>query len=318
VKTTLFFVGLLVFLFGVLAFRADDPTSVEELGERLFFDPILSLDSSIRCGSCHLPDFAFADTLPFSKGVGGRLGKRNTQSITNMSARAHYFYDGRAATLEQQIMMPVLDTLEMRASAALIETRLRRHSGYQRWFQTLYHSDPSVGLLAAAIAAYIRTLETSDTPFDRYMQDKPGGMSDDAVKGREIFMQKGKCFDCHFSPDFTGDEFRNIGLYNEKNFNDKGRFGQTLNPQDLGKFKVPGLRNVAVTAPYMHNGQFKTLREVIDYYDNPDAFVPNSINRDSLLARPLGLSEEEKSQLLAFLHALTDDRYNRQKKAPQR
>jgi cytochrome c peroxidase len=143
-------------------------------------------------------------------------------------------------------------------------------------------------------------------------------MSDDAVKGREIFMQKGKCFDCHFSPDFTGDEFRNIGLYNEKNFNDKGRFGQTLNPQDLGKFKVPGLRNVAVTAPYMHNGQFKTLREVIDYYDNPDAFVPNSINRDSLLARPLGLSEEEKSQLLAFLQALTDDRYNRQKKAPQR
>jgi len=131
------------------------------------------------------------------------------------------------------------------------------------------------------------------------------------VRGREVFMNKGKCFDCHFSPDFTGDEFRNVGLYTGKErFADSGRFEITKDSADLGKFKVPGLRNVAVTAPYMHNGMFKTLEEVIEFYDQPDKFVTGSINRDTLV-RPLNLTPQEKSDLKAFLEALTDQRFLR-------
>jgi cytochrome c peroxidase len=163
--------------------------------------------------------------------------------------------------------------------------------------------------LAIALAAYIRTLETSDTPFDRWMQDKPKPMSEAAVRGREVFMVKGKCFDCHFSPDFTGDEFRNIGLYNGRDLKDPGRFTVSRDSADLGKFKVSGLRNVSVTGPYMHNGMFATLEEVIDYYDNPDRFVQNALGRDTLLARPLNLTQQEKTDLKAFLDALTDGRF---------
>ncbi len=121
--------------------------------------------------------------------------------------------------------------------------------------------------------------------------------------------KKAKCFDCHFSPDFTGDEFRNIGLFDQHQFVDRGRFDVTKDSADLGKFKVPGLRNVAITPPYMHNGMFNTLEEVIEYYDNPFKFVANPINADSLMQKPLGLTKEEKSDLVAFLHALTDLRF---------
>ena len=120
-------------------------------------------------------------------------------------------------------------------------------------------------------------------------------------------MKKGKCFDCHFSPDFTGDEFRNIGLFNgHKKFNDVGRFAISNDSADLGKMKVPGLRNIALTAPYMHNGMFQTLEEVVDYYDNPSKFIQKSINMDTLLQKPLNLSRKEKEALVTFLHALTD------------
>ncbi len=302
------------FIFAVLAillfsFAKQPISKVEKLGERLFFDPLLSLDSTVSCASCHIPQFAFSDTARVSRGVGGRLGRRNAPGITNMSARPHFFYDGRALTLEQQVLMPIQDTLEMRATPDLVTERLRRHKEYGAAFEQLFGKQADMKSLAVALAAYIRTLETPDTPFDRWMQDKPNPMGEAAVRGREIFMNKGKCFDCHFSPDFTGDEFRNIGLYNGKDLNDTGRFAITRDSADLGKMKVPGLRNVAVTAPFMHNGMFKTLEDVIDYYDNPNAFVHNSIGRDSLLAKPLGLTVQEKSDLKLFLEGLTDEQF---------
>lgn len=302
------------FVFGLLAsllfaFAKMPPLSVEQLGEQLFFDPVLSLDSTISCASCHIPQFAFSDTATFSRGVGGRLGRRNAQGITNMTARPHFFFDGRALTLEQQVLLPIQDTLEMRATPELVIGRLRQHPDYSKAFMQLFGRQADIESLAVALAAFVRTLETSDTPFDRWMQEKPGGMSDAAVRGREVFMNKGKCFDCHFSPDFTGDEFRNIGLFNGKDLNDAGRFAITRDSADLGKFKVPGLRNVAVTAPYMHNGMFRTLEEVIDYYDTPDAFVNDAIGRDTLLAKPLGLTAQEKTDLKIFMEALTDDRF---------
>lgn len=300
---------LLPLILLALAFALPGPEDPAQLGERLFFDPILSVDSTVSCASCHLPAFAFADTATVSRGVGGSLGRRNTPGITNMLSRSHFFYDGRAATLEQQVLMPIQDPLEMKASLPTLLKRLKKHPFYGPAFKKLNRRAPTEQDLAAALAAYVRTLETSDTPFDRWTQGKPGGMDAAAVRGRKIFMKKGKCFDCHFSPDFTGDEFRNIGLYNGRDLHDTGRFAITGDSTDLGKFKVPGLRNVALTAPYMHNGMFKTLEAVIDYYDQPNLFQPHAIGRDTLLAQPLGLTTEEKMDLKVFLEALTDDRF---------
>lgn len=298
----------------LLAFAERPLQTVEQLGEQLFSDPILSLDSTISCASCHIPEFAFCDTAIVSKGVGGRLGRRNSPGITNMAARPHFFYDGRAASLEQQVLMPIQDTLEMRATLELVTNRLQSHPDYAPAFQRLFGRAADAEALASALAAFVRTLETSNTPFDRWMMGKPGGMGEAAVRGREIFMNKGKCFDCHFSPDFTGDEFRNVGLFTGyRNHADRGRFEVTGDSTDLGKFKVPGLRNVALTAPYMHNGMFQTLEEVIAFYDSPNQFVPGAFNRDTLLDMPLNLSQEEKDDLKTFLEALTDDRFVRRK-----
>ncbi|MBN8680732.1 MAG: cytochrome-c peroxidase [Chitinophagales bacterium] len=306
-RITLAVFSTLILMLFAFAAPLDTP---EKLGEKLFSDPILSQDSSLSCASCHIPEFAFCDTALVSKGVGGRLGKRNSPGITNMTAREHFFYDGRAATLEQQVLMPIQDTVEMRATLPQVLERLRRHPEYDAAFRRIYGAPADQEKLASALAAFVRTLETSNTPFDRWMMNKPGGMSEAAVRGREVFMKKGKCFDCHFSPDFTGDEFRNVGLYTgRRNLADRGRFDITKDSADLGKFKVPGLRNVAVTQPYMHNGMFQTLEEVIEFYDQPNQTVPGGFNRDTLLNTPLNLTQQEKADLKTFLEALTDDRF---------
>jgi cytochrome c peroxidase len=284
-----------------------------QLGEKLFFDPILSRDSTISCASCHRPEHAFADVTPTSKGVFNRMGGRNTPSCMNMTNRNLYFWDGRAETLEEQAMGPIENPVEMDLPLTLAVKRLKANPYYYNSFINVFGKKPSKELLAKAIADYERTLETSKSPFDRYMrEDDKTAMSESAKRGLDIFNGKGKCFDCHFGIDFTGnDQFRNLGLYNGKDLNDKGRYDVTGKESDLGKFKVPGLRNIAMTAPYMHNGMHKTLMEVINYYDEPDKFVKNSINRDSLLNKPLGLTEAEKKDLENFLLALTDDRFKK-------
>ncbi|NCX95706.1 MAG: cytochrome-c peroxidase [Chitinophagia bacterium] len=288
------------------------PVTKPQLGKQLFFEKALSLDSTVSCGSCHIPAYAFADTVPFSKGYLGRLGKRNTPSAMNVSARSFLFADGRAESLEQQVHFPVGDSNEMNFSLQGAVQRLNSDSNYQRAFKALYGGVATGARIEDAIAAFERTLETSHTPLDRYMAGNKKAMSAAAIRGRTLFMsKKAKCFDCHFSPDFTGDEFRNIGLFDGETWNDSGRYVITHNRADIGKFKVPGLRNVAATAPYMHNGAFKTLKDVIEYYDNPLRFVPHPINADSLLAQPLHLTAAEKSDLLQFLLALTDDRFKR-------
>ena len=298
---------LLACLAAITAFSPNnEPEDAVQLGQMLFNDPILSSDRSIQCASCHLPEFSFADTATVSKGVGGALGTRNTPAITNMSARASFFWDGRAATLEQQVLMPIQTENEMNLPISIAVERLREDEQYRKYFKKVFRQKPDSTNLAAALAAFVRSLETGSTPFDRYVHRNKTAMSESAVRGRVVFMNKGKCFDCHFTPDFTGDEFRNIGLFNGSTLNDTGRYGVTKIESDKGKFKVPGLRNVALTAPYMHNGQFKTLKEVIDYYDRPDDFKLHSIGRDSLLNKPLDLTPTEKEDLEAFLHALTE------------
>ena len=287
------------------------PNSREELGRQLFFDPILSVDKSLSCSSCHKPEFAFADTLPFSKGVNGNFTKRNTPSAMNVAYREAYFWDGRVATLEEQALFPIENPVEMNLKIEEALKRLNADENYKTAFKKIYNAEVDKKNLGDALAAYERTLETSGTPFDRFAKGDSTAISESAKRGQLVFNFKGKCFDCHFGPDFTGDEYRNIGLFNGKELNDAGRYSTTKNKEDKGKFKVPGLRNASVTGPYMHNGMFKTLREVIDYYSEPEKFVKGSINVDPLTAKGVYLTEFEKQDLEAFLISLTDSSFSK-------
>lgn len=281
------------------------------LGKALFFDNILSKDYTLNCGSCHKPEFAFADTVQFSVGVDGKIGTRNTPSVMNMSARGELFWDGRAKDLEDQVKFPIENPLEMNLPYDSAVARVASSKLYRSLFNKIYHQAPNHDNIALAIAAFERTLETDNTPNDRWLNDEENsGMTAQMIRGRDLFTSdRTRCFDCHFTPDFTADEYRNIGLFDGKALNDSGRIVVSKDPKDLGTFKTPGLRNVAVTAPYMHDGSFKTLREVIDYYDEPGKFMIGSINRDTILPKKIGLTEAEKDDLEAFLHSLTDDQF---------
>ncbi len=281
------------------------------LGEKLFFDNILSSDRSINCGSCHIPAFAFADTAALSIGVGGAIGNRNAPSVMNVAFRDSVFWDGRAHSLEDQVVFPVENLDEMNLPFDSAVARIQGVKEYQKLFKKIYQSKPNRKNIIQAISAFEKSLETEDTPNDRWLNDdEPSGMTAQMIRGRELFTgTKTKCFDCHYTPDFTSDEFKNIGLFDGKALNDSGRYNVTKRVEDIGKFKIPGLRNVAITAPYMHNGMFKTLREVIDYYDDPIQFVKQPYAIDSLMPRKIGLTEQEKEDLIAFLESLTDDRY---------
>jgi cytochrome c peroxidase len=290
--------------------KLKEPHSASELGELLFFDPILSADSTISCASCHKPQFAFADNVPLSFGLDSLKGNRNTPSAMNLGERFFFFHDGRAESLEEQAKGPIENPIEMNLPLTVAIERLKRHQQYNDFFIRLFKRRATKEDLTFVLAEYERGLETADTPFDDYMSEiDTHSFSESAKRGRLIFNQKAKCFDCHFGPDFTADQFRNIGLFDGDNLNDSGRYLITKKTEDIGKFKTPGLRNVLVTAPYMHNGMFKTLKEVIDYYDNPNKFVSNAINRDPLLSKPLNLSQQEKKDLETFLIALTDRRF---------
>ncbi len=302
-KKIIFFIFLVAI---VLGFQNDEITEAQ-LGEKLFFDPILSADNLTSCANCHRPEFAFADTSAFSIGFQGEKTERNTPSVMNMLSRPYFFYDGRAATLEEQIFHPIRNPKEMNLSIVDATKRLNNNNLYKKYFKKIYRHKPDSLHLGKAIAAYIRTLESTGTaPNDLYQKKDFKAMSASQIRGRKLFLVKAKCFDCHYTPDFTGDEFRNIGIFDGKKYTDTGRFAITKDSADLGKFKTPGLRNVALTAPYMHNGMFKTLEEVIEYYDNPYKFIAKPINIDTLLQKSLGLSKEEKSDLVDYLKALTD------------
>ena len=286
------------------------PTSIEELGELLFNDSLLSRGNQVSCSSCHKAQYAFADNTPVSFGVDSSKGGRNTPSAMNLVGHNFYFWDGRSETLEDQTVGPIENPVEMDIPLSEVVRRLNAHPQYRQFFVSLFGHQADKQSIAIAISTYENSLSTSNTAFDNYMNGKDTTQFTAAAKrGRNIFNVKGKCFDCHFGPDFTVDQFKNIGIFNGKNINDSGRFVVTRNLNDIGRFKVPGLRNIALTAPYMHDGRFKTLKEVIDYYDEPDKFISNSINRDTLLKKPLALTTQEKQDLEAFLVSLTDKQF---------
>lgn len=301
--------GLAVYFALVVAALAGAPADRAALGERLFFDPILSRDRTVSCASCHQPEHAFADHVAFSAGVRGQLGTRNTPSAMNGAGRLEFFWDGRATSLEEQALGPIVNPREMDLPLAEAVSRLAADPDYAATFTRLFHGPVTEKSLAAALAAFERTLETANSPYDRFIAGDDSALTPAAARGRLLFIGKANCASCHSGEDFTADRLKNIGLYNGKDLNDPGRFAITQDPAHLGLFKIPSLRNVAVTAPYMHNGAFQTLREVVDYYNNPDAIVKNPLNRDKALDVKLNLSPAEVSDLVAFLESLTDDRF---------
>ncbi|MBL7696812.1 MAG: cytochrome-c peroxidase [Chitinophagaceae bacterium] len=297
--------------FGKVVSTENNEMDKESLGKLLFSDPILSKDYTISCASCHKPEFAFADTSAVSLGVGGKKGARNTPTAMNLSLSKSFFWDGRAATLEEQVLKPIENPDEMDLSVAVAIERLSNNSLYRDYFKKVFNAAPTKENLAGAIAAFERTLETSDSPFDNWkFSDDSLAVSAEARAGFVVFNGKGNCVKCHFGADLTANEFRNIGLFNAKNLRDSGRAVISGNASDIGKFKTSSLRNVAITAPYMHNGMFKTLEEVVDFYNDTKQFVADAVNKDSLLMEPLGLTAKEKSDLVAFLRSLTDKRFS--------
>jgi len=299
----------------LLSFSFDEKTSKTSskaaLGELLFNEKILSLDSSVCCASCHKPEFAFADTATFSIGIYGKLTSRNTPSVLNMKNRPYYFWDGRAQSLAEQSLMPIENPDEMGLPIKEAVARLNQSEKYRQLFKKIFRQLPNEKNLAQAIAAFEETLETVDSKFDDW-SNNISELSESEERGRELFVgNKAKCFDCHSMEDFTDDNFKNIGLFNGKEANDTGRYRITKNLSDIGSFKTPGLRNIAVTPPYMHDGRFKTLEQVVSYYNTPFMFVDDPVNMDAVLMKPLGLTQQEKKDLVAFLKTLTDKAYQK-------
>ena len=313
---------ILFFIASILAFilllsagfneNISDITTKAALGKKLFSEKILSKDSSVSCASCHKPSFAFADTMAFSIGIAGKPTKRNTPSVLNMKNRPYYFWDGRAASLEEQALMPIQNPDEMGLTISDAIERLNNNPIYKLLFKRIFNQPVTAKNLSAAFAAYEQTLETVDSKFDDWSNNLKK-LTASEERGRQLFIgSKSRCFNCHFQEDFTDDNFKNIGLFNSIELNDSGRFKISKEKTDMGKFKTPGLRNIAVTAPYMHNGMFRTLEEVVAYYNDPAKFVSNAINIDPALTKPLGLTTKEQNDLIAFLKTLTDKKYYKQ------
>lgn len=280
------------------------PTALRvELGKRLFFDPILSRDSSISCGSCHFRALGFADNKVVSPGIAGRLGFRNAPILTNLIYRENFFFDGGVPNLELQVVAPIEDTAEMDFHLGGVVERLARHPEYAPLLEKAYPGKPLTFALTRAIASYERTLLSGQSAFDRYYyQGDSSALNGQEKRGWQLFQDKG-CRDCHAGPNFSNEEFINIGLYADYNYNgDPGRRRVTALESDIGKFKVPSLRNIALTAPYMHDGSIQNLEEVIDFF----AAGGKAHFNKSPEIQAFVLSPQEKADLIAFLESLTD------------
>jgi cytochrome c peroxidase len=275
-----------------------------ELGKLLFFDTRLSADRSISCASCHNPQFAFTDGSRVSDGIRGHQGKRNAPTIINSSKLKLLFWDGRAATLEEQALGPMVNPLEMGNTHEVIVTRLRDISGYRDLFASVFaEMNFTINHVAEAIAAFERTVVSENSPFDRFRAGDTSALSERQQRGMTLFFGKARCSVCHSEPLFTDGRFHNLGVGADKPLPDDGRAEITKDVIDRGKFKTPSLRDVASTAPYMHDGGLATLEEVIDLYNRGGNPNPNLNPR----LRALGLDESEKADLVAFMRSLSGD-----------
>jgi len=268
------------------------------LGERLFFDPILSIDSSISCASCHKEVYGFADGLAISPGVDGRLGKRNSPSLWNVGYQPYFMREGGVPTLEMQVLVPVQEHSEMAFNMVLLAQRLNANTAYKNDFLEAFGDSASAYTITRALAQYERTLIQEPTAFDEYVRGGNRALSTVAKKGFELFYGKAGCDGCHSGPLMT-----NFGFYNngtQISTDDYGRAELTLDSTDFYLFKVPSLRKVTLTAPYMHDGSLLSLRDVLEQYN--DGGVGHDYTSDAIA--PLNLNESELVALEEFLSTL--------------
>jgi cytochrome c peroxidase len=271
------------------------------LGRRLFYESRLSRTGEISCASCHAQEHGFSDPNPVSSGVDGLQGTRNAPALANLAWSQRFFWDGRVSSLEEQAGKPIENPVEMDLALDEAVARLNAEESYVADFATSFGEPVTTDNLQMAIASFVRTLVSGRSPYDRHLAGDDGAFSDAAARGEQLFADKAACFHCHPGGALTNDGFFNDGSYLDGG--DEGRKEITGRAGDLGKFKVPGLRNVAVSAPYMHDGSLATLREVVEQYAAGGLGHPST---DPQIA-PLQLAEDEIDDLLAFLEALTDD-----------
>ena len=273
-----------------------------ELGKKLFNDSILSIDKTISCGSCHYPHLAFSDSVALSPGVFKRAGVRNAPSLANIGYHPYFLREGSVPTIEMQVLVPIQEHNEFNHNIVDIARELDKDSIYVKMSLEAYNRRPDPFVISRALANYERTFMSGNSRYDQYtFQGKKKALNPTEKKGMKLFFsERLKCVNCHGGFNFTNYAIENNGL--SEKYEDPGRFRLTLDSIDYAKFKVPSLRNVELTAPYMHKGQFATLEEVIEHYNKGGKNHPQK----SELIQPLNLTEKEKSELLAFLKTLTD------------
>lgn len=274
------------------------------LGRKLFFDKVLSRDRSVSCASCHDPDLAFTDDEPIAVGVEGKKGNRRTPRLINRGYGRLFFWDGRAASLEEQVLEPIQNPIEMDLTLPEVVARLAEEGDYAAAFSDVFGGPPSERTLAFALASYVRTILSGNSPYDRYLAGGGEALSEPQQRGLEVFLGKGNCAVCHLGPNLTDEEFHNTGVGWERGKPaDVGRFEVTGAQADLGAFKTPGLREVAITGPYMHDGSLATLEDVVEFYDNGGEPNP-ALDPDM---QKLNLTEQEKQDLVEFMKALNGE-----------
>lgn len=282
---------------------ADNPLTPEKivLGRRLFFDKQLSRDATLSCATCHDPELGFTDDNPVSVGVGGQRGSRRTPRLINRGYGQSFFWDGRATTLEDQVLQPIENPIEMDLPITEAVRRLRGDETYGALFDDAFGLPPSSETTAMALASYVRTIVSGDSPYDLYVAGDESALSERQRRGLGVFRGKGACTVCHLGPNLSDEEFHNTGVgWSNGEVQDEGRYLVTADSADLGAFKTPSLRDVALSGPYMHDGSLATLKEVVEFYDKggePNSRLDEDIQR-------LDLTEPEKDDLVSFLEAL--------------
>jgi cytochrome c peroxidase len=282
----------------------DNPYTPEkaDLGRLLYFDPRLSADGTVSCATCHNPKYAFTDGAAVSTGVRGQKGKRSAPTVINRAYSLAQFWDGRAPTLEEQAKGPMANPIEMGSNHDTIVDNLTKIQGYRVLFAKSFGTgDITIDHIAKAITTFERTVMSGNSPYDRYKAGQKSAMTPAQVHGMDIFFNKAKCDACHEGVNFTSNMYANLGVGADRPEPDAGRYAVTNEPKDWGAFKTPTLREIARTAPYMHDGSLKTLEDVVEYYDRGG--TPNK-NLDQRI-KPLHLANQDKKDLVAFLNALS-------------
>ena len=272
-----------------------------KLGSSLFFETLLSRDRSVSCQSCHLITEAFADHLPKGVGIDQREVPRNTPSLLNIGLHPYFMMDGKFSSLEDQVLGPIKDHREFDLSPEEVVERLQEFPLYNRMSQEAYGVPIDITVVQRSLSNFERILTADSSKFDEYMRGNVAALNEKEIAGWNLFnSRKLNCISCHNQYNFTDYSFQNNGTYT--NYTDSGRANITHRKEDIGKFKTPSLRNVAITYPYMHDGSFENLEQVIDHYSNGGKKHFNQSEK----IKGFSITSIEKEQLIAFLKSLTD------------